>query len=37
MALGRPLPRMPLALRGGPTMVIDLEKSYAGARARCLV
>jgi hypothetical protein len=37
MAVGRPLPRMPLALRGGPTVVIDLEKSYAGARERCLV
>jgi hypothetical protein len=31
MDLGEPLPVMPLALRGGPTLPVDLEKTYTEA------
>jgi hypothetical protein len=30
-AVGSPLPAAPFALRGGPTLVLDLEATYAGA------
>lgn len=32
LAVGQPLPAMPLALRGGPTVSVDLEATYAEAR-----
>ena len=32
LAVGRPLPVVPLALRGGPTVPLDLEAAYAEAR-----
>jgi hypothetical protein len=34
LALGQPLPRMPLSLRRGPTVMIDLETTYTEARLR---
>lgn len=32
LAVGQPLPTMPLALRGGPTLPLDLEITYSEAR-----
>lgn len=32
LTVGRPLPVLPLALRGGPTLPVDLEEAYTGAR-----
>jgi hypothetical protein len=32
LAVGQPLPVMPLALRGGPTLPLDLEATYSEAR-----
>jgi Protein of unknown function (DUF4058) len=32
LSVGQPLPTMPLALRGGPTVAVDLETTYAEAR-----
>jgi hypothetical protein len=32
LAVGQPLPTMPLALRGGPTLPLDLEITYTEAR-----
>jgi uncharacterized protein DUF4058 len=34
LALGQPLPVLPLALRGGPTLPLDLETTYTEARER---
>jgi len=34
LAVGRPLPILPLALRGGPCLPVDLEASYAGLCGR---
>ena len=34
LTLGQPLPTMPLALRGGPTVPLDLEATYTEARQR---
>lgn len=34
LELGQALPTMPLALRGGPTVALDLEGSYMEARQR---
>jgi hypothetical protein len=34
LGVGRPLPIVPLALLGGPTVPIDLETSYTAARQR---
>jgi hypothetical protein len=37
LALGSQLPTMPLALRGGPIVQVDLEGTYAKTRQRTLV
>lgn len=37
LALDRPLPVLPLALRGGPCIPVDLEAAYTDARRRCRV
>jgi hypothetical protein len=37
LALGRPLPVLPLALRGGPCVPVDLEAAYTDARRRCRI
>jgi hypothetical protein len=37
LAVGQPLPVLPLALKGGPTVPIDLEAAYADARRRCRI
>jgi hypothetical protein len=37
LALDRPLPVLPLALRGGPSIAVDLEAAYTDARQRCRV
>ncbi|MFO0811433.1 MAG: DUF4058 family protein [Gemmataceae bacterium] len=37
LAVGRPLPTMPLALRGGDTVRLDLEAAYKEARAASLL
>jgi hypothetical protein len=34
IAVGQTLPILPLALRGGPTVPLDLESTYTEARAR---
>ena len=34
IVVGQPLPTMPLALRGGPTLPVDLEATYSEARQR---
>jgi hypothetical protein len=34
LAVGAALPILPLALRGGPTLPIDLETTYTEARRR---
>jgi hypothetical protein len=34
LSIGQALPRMPLSLRGGPTVLIDLETTYTDARVR---
>ena len=34
LALGQPLPLLPLALRGGGCVPLDLEASYTDARTR---
>lgn len=34
LAVGQPMPTLPLALRGGPTVPIDLEGTYTEARSR---
>jgi hypothetical protein len=34
LAVGQPLPVVPLALRGGPTLPLDLEATYGEARQR---
>jgi hypothetical protein len=34
LAVSAALPILPLALRGGPTLPIDLETTYAEARRR---
>jgi hypothetical protein len=34
LVLGQPLPTMPLALRGGPTVPVDLEGTYTRTRQR---
>jgi hypothetical protein len=34
LALGQPMPVLPLALRGGPTLPLDLETTYNEARRR---
>jgi hypothetical protein len=34
LVLGRPLPVLPLALKGGPTIPVDLEAAYTDARQR---
>src|SRR4051794_1985024 len=34
LAVGQELPTVPLALRGGPTLPLDLEETYAETRAR---
>ena len=34
LTIGRPLPMLPLALRNGPCLPIDLEGTYMEARAR---
>lgn len=33
LTIGQPLPTMPLALRGGPTLPLDLETTYSETRA----
>jgi hypothetical protein len=37
LAVGEQLPTMPLALREGPTVPIELEKTYTNTRARSLL
>jgi len=37
LALGNQLPTMPLALRGGPIVPVDLEGTYTRTRQRTLV
>ena len=37
MVLGQTLPTMPLALRGGPIVAVDLEKTYTRTRQRTLL
>jgi len=37
LAIGQPLPAMPLHLRGGPTIPVDLEVSYTQSRERTLI
>jgi hypothetical protein len=34
LAVGQELPTMPLALRGGPTLPLELEATYMEARRR---
>jgi len=34
LTVGTPLPPMPLALRGGPTIIVDLEATYTSTRQR---
>jgi len=34
LAVGQPLPVVPLALLGGPTLPLDLETTYTAARQR---
>jgi hypothetical protein len=37
LALDRPLPVVPLTLKGGPCIPVDLESAYTDARRRCRV
>lgn len=37
LAVGEDLPTLPLALRGGPRVAIDLEEAYMRTRHRCLL
>lgn len=37
LAVGKALPRMPLALRGGPSVPLDLENSYARTRQKTML
>jgi hypothetical protein len=37
LVLDRPLPVLPLALKGGPTIPVDLEAAFSDARRRCRV
>jgi hypothetical protein len=37
LTVDRPLPVLPLALKGGPTIPVDLEAAYSDARRRCRV
>ena len=35
LGVGQPLGKVPLALREGPVVMVDLEEAYGNARRRC--